>query len=625
MTHPTLTATHTTHLPNWALRQRHLIGVINEAAPLYQARYTRADGSFIWRDEWPGMDGSDDAYESYHNWPLFYALGGSSDLHERSRFLWNAITRQFTEYGQVYREFDAGYDWMHHGESSIYFYYFGLADPTREPDRARALRFAGMYMNEALAVDHPELAHAQREIPGNWDAERKMMRSPINGSRGPKFVNTAEDWCTHRWVLNQYPVPYEDLDIPTRTEAWRGGELVQKANWNDDEIFGEILDAMNRRMMRGDVPMNLTSTSLITNAFLYTGDEKYRTWVVDYLSAWADRIAANDGLCPDNVGPSGEIGELMGGKWWGGYYGWRWPHGFTSIIEPLTVAAMNAVLLTGDMSWLDIPRGQLDRILELGREGTGEQTGQWLVPYRHTDDGWTSYQPLIPKHASQIWYLSQDERDRERLDNLPETKTTWLDVAPGRAKGDDLHFGPWYTYLDGRNPDYPRRILEEQYAEVVRRMALIRSDDGDPETWDVHHWQDRNPVHTEALIQLTLGGPQIIYHGGLLHTRLRYFDAVERRPGLPADVGALVTGLDAESTTVELVNTNPSHGRRLLVQAGAFGEHDFTTVEEQSSEGSNQLSVKGQHVEVELPPARSLTLRLGMRRFVNTPSYAQPM
>ena len=54
------------------------------------------------------------------------------------------------------------------------------------------------------------------------------------------------------------------------------------------------------------------------------------SWVLDYLEAWAERIAANDGLCPDNVGPNGRIGELMGGKWWGGYYGWRWPHGVMS-------------------------------------------------------------------------------------------------------------------------------------------------------------------------------------------------------------------------------------------------------------------------------------------------------
>ena len=135
-------------IPEWALRQRHLVAAMNEAAPLFQQRYTRADGTFVWRDEFPGMDGSDDGYESYHNWPLFYALGGAADLHERSRFLWEAVTRQFTAYGQVHREFDAGYDWMHHGESSIYFYYFGLADPRRSRDRERALRFAALYMGD---------------------------------------------------------------------------------------------------------------------------------------------------------------------------------------------------------------------------------------------------------------------------------------------------------------------------------------------------------------------------------------------------------------------------------------------------------------------------------------------
>ena len=143
-----IAATRTAPIPDWALRQRHLISVMNKTARMYQARYTRADGTFVWRDRWPGMDGSDAGYESYHTWPLFYALGGAADLHERSRMLWDAVTRQFTAYGQIHREFDGYYDWMHHGESSIYFYYFGLADPQRQPDRARALRFAHMYTGE---------------------------------------------------------------------------------------------------------------------------------------------------------------------------------------------------------------------------------------------------------------------------------------------------------------------------------------------------------------------------------------------------------------------------------------------------------------------------------------------
>ncbi len=593
----TICATRLTPPPDWAISQRFLIDKMNEAAPVFQERYTRADGSFLWRQTWPGMDGSDDGYESYHNWPLFYALGGSADVQARSRFLWEAVTRQFTGYGQVWREFDAYYDWMHHGESSLFFYYFGLADPRVPIDRGRARRFAGMYMG------------ADPEAP-NWDPERRMMRSPINGSRGPRFENSWDDWSTHRWVLAGYPAPFEDIP----------GVEGAIADWNDDAVYAQILRLLNERQMRGDVPLNLAATSLITHAYLYTGEEPYRRWVLDYLEAWNERIAANGGLCPDNVGPSGVIGERMDGKWWGGYYGWRWPHGFMTIIQPLTIAAMNALLLTGDMGYLDIPRGQLDRLIELGRE----EEGKLLVPHRHTDAGWTALRPLAPEYPLQIWYVSQDGRDAARLERFPERDTLWKMVQPGRGKGDNIHIAPWYCYLRGQNPDYPRQILDAQWAEVARRMEVMARDDGDPEHWDVHHWQQINPVHTEALVQLTCGGPQVIYHGGLLHTRLRYFDADARRPGLPPDVGALVQALDADSVTVTLANASPLRERKLILQAGAFGEHTFTEVTDLTAEGQTPAAVNGKHLTVVLPPGRSLDLRLGMRRYVNRPGYGQP-
>ncbi len=593
----TLRASQLTPPPAWAIKQRFLIDKMNEAAPAFQERYTRPDGSFIWREIWPGMDGSDDGYESYHNWPLFYALGGSASLHTHSRFLWEAVTRQFTEYGQVWREFDAYYDWMHHGESSIYFYYFGLADPTVEVDRDRTLRFARMYMGQ------------DPEAP-NWDAERRMMRSPITGSKGPRCENSWDDWETHRPVLANYPAPFDDIP----------GVDGPVADWNDDAVYAEILRLLNERQMRGDVPLNLTSTSLITHAYLYTGDEAYRRWVLDYLEAWAERIDANGGICPDNVGPNGVIGERMDGKWWGGYYGWRWPHGLRTVIEPLTIAAMNAALLTGDMGYLDIPRGQLDRMIDLGRV----EDGALLVPHRHTDDGWTAYRPLRPEWPLQIWAMSQNPADAARIERLPERDSVWREVQPGRGKGDDLHIGPWFCYLQGRAPDYPRQILDAQWSEVARRMDLMRHDDGDPAEWDVHHWQNINPVHTEALVQLTCGGPQIIYHGGLLHVRLRYFDADARRPGLPPDVGALVHALDADSVTVTVFNTSPLRERRLIVQAGAFGEHAFTDATDLSADSPSPVSVDGKHLTVVLPPGRSADLRLKMRRYANQPSYERP-
>jgi hypothetical protein len=219
--------------------------------------------------------------------------------------------------------------------------------------------------------------------------------------------------------------------------------------------------------------------------------------------------------------------------------------------------------------------------------------------------------------------MSQDERDRRRLEAFPDSQTVWLEVRPDRGKGDDIHFGPWFCYLDGRNPDYPRLILEAQYAELLRRMELMRQDNGDPREWDVHHWQDINPVHTEALVQLSCGGPQIIYHGGLLHIRLRYFDMVERRPGLPPDVAALVSALDADSTTVQLVNLSPLHERRLVIQAGAFGEHRFTEVRQ--VETGQVAAVNSKHFELVLPPGCQIMLRLGMRRYCNSPGYEQPV
>ena len=607
--------------PDWALWERFLIDKMNEAAPVYQERYTREDGTFIWREAWPGFDGSDDGYESYHNWPLFYVLGGSADLHERSRTLWEAVTTQFTGYGQVYREFDANYDWMHHGESSIYFYYFGLADPTRDRDRSRTLRFARLYMGEDDGAR-------------NWDAEKLMMRSPINGSRGPRIVNEWDDWATHRWVLAQYPAPFEDIP----------GVEGPIADWNDDRAYGEILKLLNERMMSCDVPLNLTSTSLITTAYLYTGEDKYRRWVLDYLGAWAERIKANGGICPDNVGPNGIIGETMGGKWWGGYYGWRWPHGLNTIIQPLTISAMNAVLLTGDMSYLDIPRGQLDRLIELG-----EETEDGVrIPNRHLDAGWSDYRFMKPEYPVQLWYVSQAEEDRARLDALPrQTRLTeqlkgkdgkplpkrvlsrvvdWNNVAPGRGKGDDIHIAPWYQYIGGENPGYPIKILQAQWTEAAKRMDAMAHDDGDPETWDCHHWQQINPVHTEALVQLTCGGPQIIYHGGLLHVRVRYYDLDARQPGLPPDVGALVDELDARRTQVTLVNTSPLRPRRLIVQAGAFGEHSIVKVTDLAApeEARCTYDVNDKHLEVHLAPGGVVKLGLEMARYCNTPSYDRP-
>ena len=57
---PVIAASDILPLPEWALLQRQIFAVLNEAAIEFADRYTRPDGTLIWRDRWPGMDGSDD-------------------------------------------------------------------------------------------------------------------------------------------------------------------------------------------------------------------------------------------------------------------------------------------------------------------------------------------------------------------------------------------------------------------------------------------------------------------------------------------------------------------------------------------------------------------------------------
>lgn len=155
-------------------------------------------------------------------------------------------------------------------------------------------------------------------------------------------------------------------------------------------------------------------------------------------------------------------------------------------------------------------------------------------------------------------------------------------------------------------------------------------------------WQQSNPVVTEALVQLTWGGPQVIYNGGLQQARVRYYDADARRPGLPPNIAALVSSIDPQATVVDLVNLDPRTPRRLIVQAGAFAEHTiravtYTTCEDPSWIGdlydyghgqptvnSQSMNVADPWLAVDLPRSCTvrLTLRLDLR--TNQPSYRSP-
>jgi hypothetical protein len=42
------------------------------------------------------------------------------------------------------------------------------------------------------------------------------------------------------------------------------------------------------------------------NAYLVSGDAKYKTWIVEYMDAWLDRMRQNGGIIPSYVALDGE-------------------------------------------------------------------------------------------------------------------------------------------------------------------------------------------------------------------------------------------------------------------------------------------------------------------------------
>ncbi|MCQ9184284.1 hypothetical protein KMT30_35655 [Streptomyces sp. IBSBF 2953] len=619
--------------PGWAVAQRSLFELLDHAWRRFERAFTGHDGRLNYHDRLTSRDGVDDFYEVFFNWPQLYLLGGADDLLPASEKHWEGVTRQLTELDMLRDEYERGYDWFHQGESLLLLYFLCMAAPDRWAERA--LRFAELYVDPAK---------------GNYDPEHRIITRPHNGSdpdRTGLFDGDVYPWLLKEAETYGYPLDWlpEAQDGPYPLSA--------------DPRLG---DQMRDRMGVGDTALNLAAAGLVLNAWILTGEERYRDWIVEYVGAWCERTREQGGLIPDNVGPDGVVGSLLEGRWYGGHYGWSWPHGWHSLGHAACVAALAAATATGDDDYLSMVATSLDALIGHGKVmpnseadsslpskwvaelGPDQDTPTFHVPFRHNDSGWFDYNPSTPPVPVALWHHTFSEADRARLERLREADgIDWRTVRPFRAKEESGHEKAWFAFLAGDDPGYPERILAAAQAQVRHRLRRIdRYGDLEVPEADIHVWQQCNPVATEALVQLTWGGPQVMYQGGLQQARLRYHDADARRAGLPADVAALVTSIDPEATTVELVNLAPETDRTVVVQAGAFAEHTITGVRyttcaddgwigdmydyghTQPVVSEAEVPCDGPYLTVRLPASTRirLTLRLGLR--TRTPSYRTP-
>ncbi len=558
--------------PAWALAERRLIAMNAEGVKLWADKYLDARGYLLGEPHFGIDDGPDDAVESIRNWPLAHALGGNDSIIEAWDRAWEGHLQQYTEAkdpstelardGIYYKEFPVGYDWEHNGEGLGPFYWYGLSRPDDERYLVRLRRFAGFYMNEDPGAP-------------NYDATLKIIPSLFNGSRGPKMtVNTQEDW---------------------------NGRLLPGTKPST-----RFLKATN---ILGDHPLNLAVTNLAFHAYLLTHEAKYKSWLLEYVNAWKGRIDANGGNIPSNIGRDGTIGGEWGGKWYGGVFGWNSAdEGRRNyVLRGPPEAFGNALLLTGDQVYTQVLRRQIDNLYAASRT----ENGRVLVPRYYGDQGWYGFHDLESGNAG-------------GLTNLREVAT---DVYIWGLEPHDLERLPksgWIGYLTSGDASYPLTAFQQAMEEIRRAAARLRADTSSPD-FPPHATRGagKNPVSTAALIELTLGGndPNGSGHGPLpLHTQIRHFDPERRRAGLPPDVAALVEQIRPEGITLTLVNTSPLDSRVVTVQAGAYGEHEFTTA---TVEGAS-VRIDAPSFTVRLAPGAGERLTIGMQRYVHQPTLAFP-
>ena len=630
-------ATQVTAPPPWALLERKLISLMEKGAQMMSRKYAERSGAWYWADD------LDDYYERSHNWCLLYNMGGDEGLVDLALKHWNATTRLFddrdgnrannmdyihgttpkrlkhnihNEYFSIVQPEDA--EWHHMGEGNMAFYDLALGDPAIHENVRRARRFADMFLGE------------DPEAP-LWDAEHKIIRSPMHGSLGPYHDARLDLVKSYLHGGHSTSPNWEPQPMGRRVSLYPAIKELEPGWWDDPQRAEEIVQLFNHVALDGDCASNLTATALVTNAYLYTGDEKYRRWVVEYVEAWMDRIAQNDGIIPDNVGPTGKPGEHRDGVWWGSSCGWNSVYGWSHVFHAIAVAAECALLLTGDMGYLDLLRSQVKVLLDNSITGEDDRL---MVPCRATPDGWdysckgdgTATTNFRIYELAHLYHASMSQEDYDIICRVRDGDRTrdWNKVEIGAVRAEWYSEYSRFQYYDGKNPDWPTRALELQYQHALEAYHRMEADERTVPEIIADNLEPPNPVFTKVLTQVMFGSPQYMYHSGLLRATLRYFDRDRARPGLPLDVSALVDSLSADSVGVQLVNTGRHASRNLILQAGAFGEHQLTQVSYDGRDGERVVPVDGKYLAVELPPSTAIRLELGLRRFANQPSYAFP-
>ncbi len=653
--------------PPWVAAQRTLLESSAEIAEAHAAAAFHPDGQAIRSvpPAWGAGDGPDDIVNRAKDWPLAYIMGGPESLVDEFRRIWEGHLEQYTngrvpevaaaKNGIFRNDFITQFDWEHSSEELAPFYLYALARPNDPTNKLRAQRFAGLYMNEDPAAP-------------NYDPETKIIRSLFNGSLGPKLdAVVPADWEGLSPSLRFWSVAATDVrgDHPMNMAAamlpFTAFILTQDPKYRDWVL--EYIGAWRDRTEAngGNIPSNIGLDGTIGGewggkwycgvwgwtgegernyvfrgppegfdvALLLSGDPSYTQAMrhqVENLFA-ARKVVDGTVLVP----------HLYDDNGWGGYgslsdgtrhvqrgNGSGTQGNLVNILVDLYVTSLRP----DDLERIPILPGDISP----QRQGVDTQPGtDWIDYLKGNDPGYPvrALESALSEMRANAVPPGPGQATRP---GGATASSGWLGVE-GQAYPSTISMAsldrlpPMRQALGGCVPNNgapltttsPAAVSAAAAAGPASSVAAPRAAGGG--TSDGIGGNGSIPI--SALVHLTMGGPDPggESHGPLpLNVQVRHFDPVNRRPGLPADVGALVDGFDAGSVTLTLVNANPLHERTVTVQMGAYGEHTATEV----TVDGRSTAVNGSWFTVRLAPGSGETLRIGVRRYTNLPTAAFP-
>ncbi|MEJ7607812.1 MAG: hypothetical protein WKF37_16455 [Bryobacteraceae bacterium] len=200
--------------PAWALLERQLLKANSKAAEHFGAKYVDERGYLLHTPRWGTLDGPDDAIETFYNWTLLHAMGGSEAMLKIYKKALEGHLKQYgemrtkltklAENGAYYKEFITQSDWFHTGEGMRRS--CSLAFPIRITQSSESVmkRFAGMYMGEdpkpeldpktGIRASGPEVGpmlHKATEYDWVGDWSLALSPAPQPGRRG-KLLNLMD-------------------------------------------------------------------------------------------------------------------------------------------------------------------------------------------------------------------------------------------------------------------------------------------------------------------------------------------------------------------------------------------------------------------------------------------------